>query len=444
MPDGRVLIAFGNGPLDPSPTWTRVDDDASGFVSEMTITTGKQDEFDETETNKASVKFNDRLGILDPNNATSPYFGDLHGKQILLQLYNPVEAAWFSRFRGIIDQYSYSMNPATSGGVSVVANVEVQAVGVFEYLAGLELIPGVHGNPPPVGSESTVFYEDGEVDDRIKAILADAGIDSTRYVVFSGNVNVQETKYDPGDSALVALRDAADAEAPAALANIYEDRFGRFAFHGRGSRLDPDGVSGVAGDAAWDFQRYLLGDGAAIVADADTAQIRPPVQYGIARRRIVNSALITPRGVDRTNIPALIVSNPTSQTNYGVHGYSYSDSINDGHKTNGDTAEEDCGRSAQFLVDNFANPQLRIDAATVKSLAPTDARADPTWNILSRCDISDIVTITVGYPDGEGIAEESFIEGWTQTIRPLNPTYDMVELSVNVSPVPIDGTAYDD
>jgi hypothetical protein len=49
-------------------------------------------------------------------------------------------------------------------------------------------------------------------------------------------------------------------------------------------------------------------------------------------------------------------------------------------------------------------------------------------------DISDIVNVVAGYPGGVGIAEDFYVEGSEMTIRPLNPGYDMVELTLNVSP----------
>jgi hypothetical protein len=415
-------------------------------VGRVLITAGKQDEFDTTETNHAIVRLKDTDNQFEPFIPDFPATGSLHGKQILLQLYNPVTNAWHERFRGVIDEWGYDLNPSTRGGASMLSNVSISCVGIFDYLSGFELIAGVHGDPPPAGIEDVVFYEGAplvtkEVDDRIIALLTDAGIDSTRYVVFSGNVNVQESRYDSGDALLVALRDAADAESPAALANIYEDRHGRFVFHGRQARLDPETVA-LTGN--WDFQQFLIGDGASISGDSNYAQIRPPFQYRVARNRIVNAALVIPRGIDRTTIPSLVFTSPSSISNYGTHPFTYQDSINAGHKTNGDTASQDCLKSATFLVQNYSNPQVRIDALTLKAMHPSDARAAKTWEVMSKSDIADMVTVGVTYPGNVGgVFDDFFIEGFTQTITPLNPTHDMVELSLNVSPQP-GSNPYDD
>jgi len=441
---GRVLIAFDDTMLDPDPTWTRIDtDDRPKFVADIEIVAGKQEEFDTTETNHATVRFHDREGLLDPNNTGSPWFGKLNGKQIRLQLWNPVTDEWCTRFQGVIDKWGHDLNPATRDGVSILSDVALECVGVFDYLAGFGLTPGLHGDPG--GPDGVVFYEDGEVDVRQIALLTDAGIDSTRYVVFSGNVNVIETLYDSDDRALIALRDAADSETPVALANIYEDRFGRYVFHGRQSGIDPDAViaAGPVSSDVWNFHRFYIGDGAAIAGDSDYAQIRPPLQFQVGRDRIINVALVTPRDVDRTTIAGLVKSDATSITAYGVHSYTYPDSINAGHKTNGDTASQDLGRSAQFLVDNYKDPQVRLQAVTLKALRPTDARAEKTWEVLAKADISDAVVLTFGYPAGVGVDGENRVQGWRQTITPLNGDHDMVELTLNVTPAPTENP-YDD
>ena len=51
-------------------------------------------------------------------------------------------------------------------------------------------------------------------------------------------MKVIQTQYNPDESALTALRDAADAELPF-IANIYVNRSGQFVFRGRYSTLLP-------------------------------------------------------------------------------------------------------------------------------------------------------------------------------------------------------------
>src|SRR4051812_12759263 len=122
MATGRVNIAFDDGPLVASPTWTRIDDQTGAtfplnFVAGYDITSGRQSLLSQTDTGTATVYINDRAGLFDDRNLSSPYRGKLSGRQILLQLYDPVRAEWEEQFRGLIDDYDYDID-----GTAVDAN----------------------------------------------------------------------------------------------------------------------------------------------------------------------------------------------------------------------------------------------------------------------------------------------------------------------------------
>ncbi len=306
-----------------------------------------------------------------------------------------------------------------------------------------ELAPGVDGTTPPSGSEGTVFYEDtaGTVDDRIIEALTDAHVDPSMTVVFTGTVKVQETKYDPGDSMLMVLRDAADAEFPG-IANIYIDKLGRFVFHGRYSRFDPDGVSATS--AAWDFNRWKAGDKAAITGDATRAQVRV-LAYQRARSSMINSAIAWPRGIEETGMAAQVYRDSTAGTTYGRYSWSATDLIIFEGVTAGTypphtavtAGTTQCQKFAQFYVVNTKDPQTDIKTLTIKSVPPGDSRATATWGVLTGADISDVINVSVGYPRGTGLVSKDFyIEGVTMRIEPSGDTrYDLVELDLDVSPV---------
>jgi hypothetical protein len=126
----------------------------------------------------------------------------------MLQLYDPVATTWEPQFRGLINDYSYTIDGSASdaNGDPINASIQIEAVDMFDYLNGYGLTPGLAGVTPPAGAEDGVYYAAtaGTVDDRIIEILTDAGIDSTRYLVASGNTKVIAVKYDPGESALTA------------------------------------------------------------------------------------------------------------------------------------------------------------------------------------------------------------------------------------------------
>lgn len=449
MPDGRVFVALDDGPLEPAPTWTRLDD-TDNFVAGYDVHAGRQTNLDRTDTGTATVYFNDTQGLLDPRNTSSPYYGKVDGKQVLLNVYNPVTATWDPHFRGTIDYLTFDVNPATNpGGKLIVANIQMECVDVFDYLGGNQMMPGMFGTTPPAGFEGTIYYQPTPdsligptVDARIIEALTDAGIDSTRYVVFTGNVSMPGTKYDAGDSTLVVCRDAADAELPM-IANIYCDLQGRFVFHGRESRFDPVTVwTGIAGtdaarDAVWPFRQWKAGDGVAIAADSTTAQIRV-LSYSRGRRDVINAATAWPTGMDQTELAGQVYTDPTSITEYGYHGLPPMTDLQIlAGTTTGNDAKTECLGYATLYVENRKEPLERVQTLTLKAMWPNDARAAATWGLLTKADISDIINLTVGYPGADGVGLQNYdqyIEGYTTRVRPLNPLFDYVERDFDVSP----------
>jgi hypothetical protein len=444
---GRVLIAFDDGPLVAAPTWTAIDQGGAfpqSFVSGYDITSGRQTLLAQTDTGSATVYINDHVSALfDPRNASSPYFGKLDGRQILLQLYDPIAAAWESQFRGFIDNVSYDIDATASdeNGDPINASIQLECVDIFDFLAGFGLTPGLAGViPTPGGMEDGVYYAQttGTNDDRIIEILADVGIDSTRSVIFSGNNTVQEVKYDPDESALTALRDAADAEIPF-IANLYVDRFGRVVFHGRYGRFDPIGLAADTDAARWDFHYWKLGDGKAVAADATRTQIRV-LSYARGRSEVINVSVSYPANMPVSQMPNQVFSSTASIAEYGQHAAPpMSDLLVASAVFDSTGRYAETLKYAELLVKNQKDPRESITAIQLKSISPQTARAANVWQALTLSDVSDMVNVKVGYPDGTGFtgsstADDYFIEGRQMTVRPANASYDYVELDLNLSP----------
>lgn len=434
---GRVLIAVGAGPLVAEPSWTRYDEIADCRCYGFDVSRGRQSEFDTTETGTARVFFHDRAQILNDD--------ALVGLQVMLQLYDPVLAAWEPCFRGRIDDIGAVVSPSAPE----LADTEVSCVGVFSYLARVKMIPGTMGDTLPPGMSGVVFYEDGPVatgtndpndGGRIEKILYDAGLVSSMYVAFSGNVNVNETLYDPQDNILAALRHAADAEFPG-IANVYEDRYGRVCFHGRLARFDPDTTASGASAGAWEFTRWAAATREDVTSGV--AQIRE-FAYNRPTDRIINSYLAWPRedetGVtfDQSNITTLMKTDATSISAYGYSGVERGDLIIQKHKTNGNTGADECGLFGDFYIANYASPRKNVQRVTFKSLRPGDARAAATWALMTRCDVSDIIALTID--EATVAAQNYYVEGMQLSCRPLNPGFDLVEFTPNLSPAAYYGT----
>ena len=414
---GRVLIATAAGPLVAEPSWTRFDNLSACRCAGFDWSRGRQSEFDVTNTGTARVNFHDRNGTLDDV--------AFIGKQIMLQLYDPVAAAWEPCFRGHIDDISYAPSPNTANVVTTLACVDI-----FDYLGSVKMELGTFGDAQPDGQSQFVFYEDGLFQVRVEALLDDAGLDSDMYQVFTGNINVLESQYSPGDDdVLSAVRDATDAEFPSGVAQAYVDRFGRVAVHGRLARFDPDATSGTAGDAAWDFRRWE----AATRGDVGTtrAQIRE-FQYNQPRTRIINSYIAYPRGVREEDIPALMRSDSASIAAYGYRGRDAPDLIVKGHQTNGNTGAEECGLYGDYFTVAYADPQKNVERIVLKSLRPEDDRATETWALMTGADISDMLHLFISEA---GMSDtEFYIEGVQGECRVGPPEYDFVTITYNLSP----------
>jgi hypothetical protein len=420
---GRVLIASG-GPLEPEPSWTRYDDIDDCRCYGFDSFAGRQSELDTTDTGHATVYFHDRSKTITE---------DLVGLQIMLQLYNPVTASWVPRWRGHIDDVGADLVDIIT---MPLANTALSCVGIFDYLGGCKMIPGTFGDP---GGPTTdvVFYEDGRVDDRITALLTDAQLDPDMFIVFTGNVDVNETLYDPDDVILQALRDAADAEFPG-VANVYEDRVGRVVFHGRHARFDPETTAGTGN---WDFVRWA----AATRSDVSggVAQIRE-FSWNSPRDRIINSYLAYPREdetgapFDRADITTLQQTDGGSIASYGYRGKDAPDLIIKDNFNNSNTGADECELFGDFYVTNYAQPRKAIRNVVFKSIRVGDARAAAAWDLMCRADISDAIDVTV---DEAQIADESyFIDGISVECRALNPDMDVVTVTPNLTPASYYGT----
>jgi hypothetical protein len=418
---GRVLIASGD-PLAAEPSWDRVDNLGSGCrCYGFDYSRGRQSEFDVTNTGTARVYFHDMDGS----------FADdmLVGLQIMLQLYDPVAAAWEPVFRGHIDDIHNTPSP----GAPSLTNVQVDCVDIFDYLGSVKMVVGTMGDALTTQS-GIVFYEDENVDDRMTKLATDAGLAASMFVAFTGNIAVLESQYDTDDDILSAMREAADAEFPSGVAQVYVDRFGRAVFHGRFARFDPDTVSGTGN---WDFNRW----NAATREDVTSgrAQIRE-FQYNRPRTRIVNTYVAWPMlnedhtEFDQADIPTLSKMDATSIGDYGYRGQEAASLIIKENINNANTGRDECELFGEYYVANYNVPRKNVERIVFKTLDPDDALSRDTagWALMTRVDVSDFVHL---YIDEAGLDNTEFIvEGVEGECRVGPPEYDFVTVTLNLSP----------
>ena len=432
-PAARFQIAFGNDTLDWDVTWISLDDDYPNLITSYTIDRGRQYELDRTDVGRATVEIADKDGVLDPTNPDGPFYGLIEPLlQAAIARRNPINNTWYTRFRGFIEECDYSFDPSQR-----VNRLTVSLVDLFEVLAAVEMQPGVFGDSPPTVSAGQVFFDNANCDDRILEALgptAGAGIPADYYVVFSGNVDLHETVYSPGENVLTVIQEAADAEFPG-VSNVYVDRIGRLCFHGRFAKFHPEDTSASAGPDQWDFISWKVGDGTAVNADpVGTAHIR---QFGFNRgmSKVINQALATPVGVADTAVAAQLVTDTTSIGKYGIRGWTAQNLITRSSLQDSANDLVETKRFASYYVDNYKNPGNRITTLGLRSMRPGQSGATKTWELMSKIDIADEVLVTVGSPGGGGFDSVSyFVEGVHETCSPLNDDMDDVTLTLDLSP----------
>lgn len=434
-----VAIAFGAGPTVVSPTWTYLDTVDGIRVQEWTVSRGRPNELEKTSAGTATVTIADSAGVFDPNNGGSPYFPNvLPDKQAMIQLYDPCLAEWHTVFRGYIEDIDYDVRTITyESGVADkgLTFVTLQLVDAFAWLADHELQVG-DGDTPPSGSEGRVFYEAtaGTLSDRLDAILADVGWPSGLASLFSGNVRVTQTTYEPGTSALSALFDCVDSEFPG-VANLFVDSSGILRFRGRQARFRPD-------VAEYDINRRDVGD-PAVTSDPTVAPIAE-LNYSLGKTFLYNSVTAMPQdsvvgtAITETEAAGQTLEDSTSITAHGKKGLTFTDLLTIEGIHTGNTALEECLLFATYYRDNYKDPLPRITRMTFRSMEPSHRLAPALWKHMTRVEISDLLSVTTSHVGGGGFEDTGnqgyYVEGIRYTCRPGNTRVHDVTLELDVSP----------
>src|SRR5581483_4630352 len=153
-----------------------------------------------------------------------------------------------------------------------------------------------------------------QVDDRIKAALADGGWPDSDLLqnIFSGNVIVQDTVYPPRTQILSVIQDAADAEFPD-VANFFMSKDGKATFHGRLARFNP---------SAYGLGSWACGDLVAFNAASGTTALISSLLFARDKKDIINAAMATPQGIQDPDIRGQFAFDVASLETYGVNSWS--------------------------------------------------------------------------------------------------------------------------
>lgn len=422
-----ISIAFDDVPLEPDPTWTRIDDPAGvNVVQRWTVDRGRTSELEKTGTGTATIELIDTSGLFDPTNTAGTYYGKLNPmKQVAINLQNPVTNNWYTVFRGFIADWQFEIIDLKTKALKVT----LECVDAFDLFASLEMTPGNVGNSVPTISTGDIYFdEDTGLDaaqTRINKALDDAGWDATLREVFTGNVGLQGSVYERNSALLSVIQDAADAEFPGGVANAFMRRDGALVFHGRLAKFNPT-------DVDYNITTWKAGDLAAFGSDSNTAVISG-LQFSRSRDKIINACLSLPQNVDEGDVTGQLVTDATSITNYGIRSANFQDLLT----RNGSgptTAVVETKKFGTYYVDNYKDPKTRVDRLTFLPQPADSVYGTPLWLLMCAVDISDRVHLKTTHNASGGFNEYFFVEGVHYVCEPMGHRQHHVTLELDVSP----------
>jgi hypothetical protein len=425
MPLEGICLAPDDYALAASPAWVRIDD--TYRVQSWSIDRGRPNEMSRTDTGTAQVELVDLTGDFDPTNSGGVFYGLAPLVQAAICLQHPVTAAWSTLFRGFISQIRWVPYQTEEW-----ANVTIDLVDALALFAAYEMPMNFavdHGGDFVDGN--IVFNEDAGLDavqTRINNVLDGVGWDPSLRDIFTSNVGLQKTVYAPRSTVLQVIQDAVDAEIPD-VANLWiggPRNPGKVVAHGRYARFHPD-------VAEYQIAHWQLGDDTAAAADpSHVVRISPPLEASLDDTNLYTAALATPQNVADADIEAQYVQDSTAVATKGLRTWSAENLATLGGQ-GPTTALEETKLFADYVLDNFKTPKVRVGQLTVKSRDPGTANGAQTWRLLCGVDISDIVHLTTSHAGGGGFDTDFYVEGIHYTARPggLNP---YMELTLDVSP----------
>lgn len=395
--DGQQ-IAYGDA-LDETPTWISLERDLGLRVSSWRINRGRVDETQRTGTGTATIQVHDLAGYL--------------GSGAEFPVHAQLSLRGSPRFRGHVEELAVEVEHA---GVSGVTHCSIECVDLFEHLSGVELVPGEHGDTPALGEEQYVVYDKAQVDDRMIQVLDEAGVPAGLQNVFSGNVELQKTKYSSGTTAMQVLDECADAEWPG-VSNRFISSTGEYAFRGRFARFDP--TNPTYGIQFWE---------ATTGADPSQAKIRR-LQYTTQKALITNSAMATVEGQAEADKPLVLIEDAASITKWGRRSWSADNLLTRRHLSNGNSGANEAVLFATYQTANYADPVPRITRVQFRTLRDSDPRAAATWDLMQGVEIGDVIDIT-----SDWISGRYFVEGLSMEVRELDGTIPDCTCELDLSP----------
>lgn len=422
-----VSSAFGTDALATSFSWDRLDTREDLSISGWQIRRGRTYITDTTEAGTAQADFADTEGILDVTNTSGPFTPMRPNCPFAIALHDPIAATWTTLFTGLVQQVPQTMDVSEK-----VCRGSIMAADLFELLGVAEVPAGLDFDNTGAGTSTAntigdTTYAEQAVDDRIRAILADAGIPSGMTSIFSGNVNVQQCTEPAGTKILAALQDAAEAEFPG-VANLYITKDGLVAFRGRLARFNP-------GDPTYGINTWNVGDTAAVAANSGWALIAG-LTFDRDIAKVINAASVSPQNILDAQIPGqlVITSDTASIPRYGNRVYIAQDLLTAGGKTDGLRPNAETRLFGAFYAENFPDAQPRISQLTFRWVPTSAPNAAAHWAFLCGVELGDLVNVTTTHPGGGGFFEDPyFVEGISYDAKPGGGPIPDITLTLDLS-----------
>src|SRR4029077_18845451 len=149
---------------------------------------------------------------------------------------------------------------------------------------------------------------------------------------------------------------------------------------------------------------------------------------------VINSASATPVSIRDSQVAGQLVVDPASIGLYGIRSWTADRLLTSVSLIDGANALTETRRFSEWIVANYATPQDRISTIAFRSLRPEDPRAPALWQFLLSVDIGDSVDVHVSTKTGGFDSVWYFVEGIHEDVRPLQPGYDDVTLTLDLSP----------
>lgn len=395
------------------------------IVSGWTARRGRSYEMDKNMPGIARVELIDTTGELDPASGAYDFTPGTPGA---VALHNPVDDEDYPVLVGNIARYTYNPYPTYQYATATLEIVDgLHRLAKTEMYAGTgEILEWGQAAFVSRAQDGDVWFDVDEtgsaVANRINMVLDQAQWPSGLREIYSGNVKLHDVVYAYRTPALTAILDAADAEFPGIASNFYVQKDGRATFHGRLARFKPN-------DVQYHITTWDAGDLAVVEGDPSVALIFEPFSYGYDVEKIINSAIVTPKGIADADINDQRVEDGDSIEEHGSWSVSFHDLLTRGDHFDGANANDATKKMAQFFVSNYKDPELHLPQITFKRLPPGDPKAEAVWDLMCRVDISDIINLQT-----ERISGEFYVEGLSYTTKVGNETFDDVTLTLDLSP----------